>query len=112
MAYIADLIHVLDIIFMLIASRREKKVTTRIIKTTIVLYQASQKRRDVYTTIKLLPITFFGGCNVKSEMESIAKSRYTINDDLKEKIEKIMPAELEGDEDWDPPQSHSSNLAQ
>ena len=111
MAYITDLTHVLDIIFTLTVSRKEEKLTIRIIKTAIVLYQTSQKRRDVHNKIKELPIAFFGGCDVNAEMESIVKSRYTTDDDLKEKVEKMTPAELEGDEDWDPSQSRDSRMA-
>ena len=107
MAYITDLIHVLHIISTLTAIRREKSLTVRIIKVAIVLYQTSQKRRDVHTTIGLFS---FG--DAKSELESIAKSRYTTDDDLKQKVEKITAAELEGDDDWDPPQSHGGNLTQ
>ena len=110
-AYITDLTHVLDIIFTLTASRKEEKLTIKIIKAAIVLYQTSQRRRDVHNKIKELPIAFFGGCDVNVEMESIVKSRYTTDDDLKEKVEKMTPAELEGDEDWDPSQSHDSRMA-
>ena len=112
MAYITDLTHVLDIIFTLTTSRNEKKLTIRIIKAAIVLYQTSQRRRDVHTKIKELPIAFFGGCDVIVEMESIVKSRYTTDDDLKKNVEERTPAELEGEEDWDPPQSHGGNLAE
>jgi len=112
MAYITDLTHVLDIIFTLTVSRSGKKLTTGIIKAAIVLYQMSQRRRDVHTRIKELPIGFFKGCDVNAEMESIVKSRYTTDDDLKEKVEKVTPAELEGDEDWASPQSPVGNLAQ
>ena len=45
-------------------------------------------------------------------MESIVKSRYTTDDDLKKNVEERTPAELEGEEDWDPPQSHGGNLAE
>ena len=112
MAYIVDLTHVLDIIFTLIVSSNEKKLTTGIIKAAIVLYQMSQRRRDVHAHIKGLPIGFFKGCDVSAEMESIVKSRYITDDDLKEKVEKVTPAELEGDEDWASPQSPGGNLAQ
>ena len=108
-AYIADLTHVLDIIFTLVASRREKQLTIRIIKTAIVLYQTSQRRRDVHIKIKRLPIGFFGGCDVNMEMESCVKSRYIIDEDLRKKIDEISPAELEGEEDWNPPQSDGGN---
>ena len=111
MAYIADLTHVLDIVFTLTTSGDEKKLTIRIIKTAIVLYQASQRRRDVHTKINELPIAFFGGCDVNAEMESIVKSRYITDGELKEKVEKITPTESEGDEDWDASQSHGGNLA-
>ena len=112
MAYITDLTHVLDIIFVLTASRDERKPTIRIIKTAIVLYQMSQRRWDVHTKIKELSIGFFGGCDVNTEMESIVKSRYITDGELKEKVEMITSAELEGDEDWDAPQSHGGNLVQ
>ena len=110
MAYITDLTHVLDIIFMLTVSRNEKKLTIGTIKTAIVLYQTSQRRRDVHTKIKEFPIALFGGRNVNAEVESIVKSRYTTDGDLKERVEKITPEELEGDEDWDAPQSHGGKL--
>ena len=112
MAYITDLIHVLDVMFTLTATSRAENLTTRIIKTAIIFYYMSQRRRDVHTKIKELPIALFGGCDVNAELESIVKSRYTTDNDLKEKVEKITPTELEGDEDWDAPQSHGGNLAQ
>jgi len=109
-AYIADLTHVLDIIFTLVANRREKQLTIRIIKVAIVTYQTSMKRRDVHIKIKGLPIAaLVGGCDVNAEMESIVKSRYITDDDLKEKVDKITPVELKGDEDWNDPQSHGGN---
>ena len=108
-AYIADLTHVLDIIFTLVASRREKQLTIKIIKTAIVTYQTSMKRRDVHANIKELPIVLVGGCNVNAEMESIVKSRYITDGELKGNVEKITPAELEGEEGWSPPQSHGGN---
>ena len=110
MAYITDLTHVLDIIFTLTASRDEKKLTTGIIKTAIVLYHMSQRRRDVHTKIKEFPVALFASRNVNAELESIVKSRYTTDGDLKERVEKITPEELEGDEDWDAPQSHGGKL--
>ncbi|KIM66452.1 hypothetical protein SCLCIDRAFT_1211206 [Scleroderma citrinum Foug A] len=110
MAYITDLTHVMDIIFTLTVSRNEKKLAIRIIKAAIVLYQTSQRRRDVHIKIKELPIErFFGGCDINAEMESIVKSRYTTDDDLKDKVEKITSAELEGDEDWELP--HGGDFA-
>lgn len=108
-AYIADLTHVLDIIFTLVASRREKQLTIRIIKAAIVTYQTSMKRRDVHAKIKELPIALVGGCNIIVETESFVKSRYITDEDLRKKIEEISLADLEGVEDWNPPQSHGGN---
>jgi len=100
MAYITDLTHVLDIIFTLTVSRSVEKLTIKIIKAAIVLYQMSQRRVDVHTKIKELPIAVFRGCDVNAEMESIVKSRYITDVDLKERVEEITPADLDGEEDW------------
>ncbi|KAL4077788.1 hypothetical protein J3A83DRAFT_4156097 [Scleroderma citrinum] len=104
-AYITDLTHVLDILFTLTAIRSKKDLTIRVIKAAIVMYQTSQRRRDVHNKIKGLTIAFFGGCDVIDETELFVKSRYIDDVDLKQSVEGIPPAELEGEEDWNPSQS-------
>ncbi|KAL4077790.1 hypothetical protein J3A83DRAFT_4369168 [Scleroderma citrinum] len=110
-AYITDLTHVLDILFTLIASRSEKNLTKGLITTAVVVFQTSQRRRDVHTKIRELAITFFGGCDVIGETESFVKSRYIEDIELKQKVEQMTPGELEGEEGLNWPQSDDNKPA-
>ncbi|KAL4063061.1 hypothetical protein V8B97DRAFT_2087741 [Scleroderma yunnanense] len=107
-AYTTDLTHVLDILFTLSASRSENNLTIKVIKVAIIAYQTSQRKMDVHNKVKGLSFKLIGGCDVPVEMESLVKSRYIADNDLKQKVEVIMPAELEGEQYWEYDQALSN----
>ncbi|KAL4077465.1 hypothetical protein J3A83DRAFT_4368789 [Scleroderma citrinum] len=100
MAYIADLTNILDILFTLTASRSEENLNIRTIKAAWMAYYGSMRRKHVHAQIRGCSVAIFGSSGVVSEIESIVRKRYVIDEELVKAIRKISPADLEGEEAW------------
>ena len=106
MAYIVDLVHVLEILFALTANVNEKNLTRRAIKRAFTLYYGSQMKTTAHSRIR--------GVNfstpqmpesdiILDEIVSLVRNSCTDDAEVSQSLGRIPPADLAGDEDWDPP---------
>ena len=100
MAYIADLTHVLDILFTLTSRRGQENLNVKTIKAAVMAYHKSMRRNQVHTQIRGCSVAIFGSSGVVTEIESLVLKRYVIDEELMKAIGKITPEQLEGEEDW------------
>ncbi|KIK20106.1 hypothetical protein PISMIDRAFT_682616 [Pisolithus microcarpus 441] len=100
MAYIVDLTHVLEILFLLTADARGKKLTRRAIKLAYKAYYDSSWMRNVHVETRLFENRVGAQDSVLEKITSLISS-----DEAEAKVrttlEGLPPFELEGDEEWD-----------
>ncbi|KAI6103037.1 hypothetical protein F5141DRAFT_1217616 [Pisolithus sp. B1] len=100
MAYIVDLIHVLEILFTLTANDSEKELTRRAIKIAFKAYHHSGMRRDAHAQIKSFDCKVPGRDAVLDMIVSLVRMSRIDDADLTRAIRNIPREELERDEDW------------
>ncbi|KAI6152672.1 P-loop containing nucleoside triphosphate hydrolase protein [Pisolithus tinctorius] len=100
MAYIVDLTHVLEILFLHTAEAKGKKLTRRAIKLAFKAYYESSWRRNVHTDIRL-----FEG-RIGAQDPILEKITFLISSadaeaNVRAAIEGLPPFDSEVDEEWD-----------
>ena len=104
MAYIVDLVHVLEILFVLTASVNEKKLTRRAIKRAFTVYYNSRMKITAHSRIRKFD---FSGTRIPGrdiildEIISLVRNSCTDDAEVSQLLDRISPADLAGDEDWD-----------
>ena len=104
MAYIVDLIHVLEILFALTASVNEKDLTRRAIKRAFTVYHDSQMKITAHDRIRKFDFSkaqIPGRDIILEEIVSLVRNSYTNDEELSQLLARIPPADLASDEDWD-----------
>ena len=102
MAYIVDLTNVLDILFTLTSHKSQENLNIRTIKAALLAYYESMRRKHVHIHIRECSVAIFGSSGVVVEIELLLSNRYDIDKELVERIGKITPDRLEGEEAWYP----------
>ncbi|KIK19422.1 hypothetical protein PISMIDRAFT_13693 [Pisolithus microcarpus 441] len=100
MAYIVDLIHVLEILFTLTPNDSEKKLTRRAIKLAFNAYHDSEMRRNTHVQVKNFDCKGPGRDVVFEKVVSLVRMSPTDDVDLTRAIGSIPGSELERDEEW------------
>ncbi|KAI6046612.1 hypothetical protein EDC04DRAFT_2887878 [Pisolithus marmoratus] len=110
MAYIVDLIHVLEILFTLTANDSQKKLTRRAIKIAFRAYYDSDMMRNAHAQIKDFDYKMPGRDAVLEKIVSLVRMSRIDDVELSRAIGRITASELEQDEEWhtdaDGPQTH------
>ncbi|KAL4065556.1 hypothetical protein V8B97DRAFT_1150174 [Scleroderma yunnanense] len=88
MAYIVDLTHVMDILFILTDGRNEQGITLDFIQSVIAAYRESKKQRNVYSKIRAFPGTIRGG-DITSEIKSLVSTGFDNDKELEHQIGRI-----------------------
>jgi len=93
MAYIVDLTHVMDLLFMLTVGKDEQELQPSIINNTVLAYSESAKRRNGHTKIKAFTGSIIGyGGDVFSEIEFLVTTGCDGDEELGRSIENIANA--------------------
>ncbi|KAL4077538.1 hypothetical protein J3A83DRAFT_1606447 [Scleroderma citrinum] len=103
MAYIVDLIHVLEILFALTANTSGKNLTRRAIKLAFKVYHDSQMKDNAHTRIRGFDFSntqIPGRDIILEEIVSLARISYTDDSVLSQMLTGNSSANLEKDEDW------------
>ncbi|KAI6019023.1 hypothetical protein BKA83DRAFT_4312134 [Pisolithus microcarpus] len=100
MAYIVDLIHVLEILFTLTSNDSEKKLTRRAIKLAFNAYHDSEMRHNTHVQVKDFDCKGPGRDVVFEKVVSLVRMSPTDDVDLTRAIGSIPGSELERDEEW------------
>ncbi|KAI6113476.1 hypothetical protein EDD16DRAFT_1137905 [Pisolithus croceorrhizus] len=100
MAYIVDLIHVLEILFTLTANHGGEELKRRAIKLAFKAYHDSEMRRNAHAQIKGLDYEIPGSDAVLDMIVSLVRMSPTDDVDLTTAIKNIPKEELELDEEW------------
>ena len=106
MAYIVNLVHVLEILFALTASVNEKKLTRRAIKRAFTIYHDSQMKANAHSRIREFDFSntqIPGRDIILDEIIFLVKNSCTDDPEVSQSLARIPLADLAGDEDWDPP---------
>ena len=106
MAYIVDLVHVLEILFALTANVNGKNLTRRAIKRAFTLYHGSQMKITAHDRIRKFDFSkaqIPGRDIILEEIVSLVRNSCTDDAEVSQSLGRIPPADLAGDEDWDPP---------
>ncbi|KIK11354.1 hypothetical protein PISMIDRAFT_690419, partial [Pisolithus microcarpus 441] len=100
MAYIVDLIHVLEILFTLTSDDSEKKLTRRAIKVAFNAYHDSNMMRNAHAQIKDFDCKGPGRDVVLEKVISLVRMSRIDDVDLVRAVRNIPRSELERDEEW------------
>ena len=106
MAYIVNLVHVLEILFALTASVNEKSLTRRAIKGAFKVYYDSRMKTTAHSRIREFD---FSNAQIQScdiildKIISLIKDSCTDDTEVLQSLARILSAEQAEDEDWDPP---------
>ena len=103
MAYIVDLVHVLEILFALTASVNEKDLTCRAIKRAFAVYHGSQMKATAHSRIRGFNFTtqIPGRDIILDEIVSLVRNSCTDDAEVSQLLTRIPPADPTEDEDWD-----------
>ena len=104
MAYIVDLVHVLEILFALTASVNEKELTRRAIKRAFTVYHGSQMKITAHSRIREFDFTdtrIPGRDIIFEEITSLVRNSCTDDAEVSQLLTRIPPTDLTEDEDWD-----------
>ncbi|KAI5983126.1 hypothetical protein EDD15DRAFT_2318369 [Pisolithus albus] len=100
MAYIVDLTHVLEILFLLTADARGKKLTRRAIKLAFRTYYDSLWMRNVHTEIRRFENRVGAQDLVLEKITSLISSDEA-EVEVRAALEGLPPFQPDGDEEWD-----------
>ncbi|KAI6113482.1 hypothetical protein EDD16DRAFT_1138069 [Pisolithus croceorrhizus] len=100
MAYIVDLIHVLEILFTLTSNDSEKKLTRRAIKLAFNAYHGSDVMRNAHVQIKDFDYKVPGRDAVLEKIVSLVTVSRIDDDALIRTVGRIPREQLEQDEEW------------
>lgn len=100
MAYIVDLIHVLEILFTLTANDNQKELTRRAIKIAFNAYHDSEMMRNAHAQIKNFDYKIPGRDAVLEKIVFLVRMSRIDDVDLSRTLGRISPSELERDEEW------------
>lgn len=93
MAYIVDLTHVMDLLFMLTVGKDEQELKPSIINDTVFAYSESAKRRNAHAKIKAFTGKIIGsGEDVFAEIESLITTGCDGDEELGRIIENMANA--------------------
>ena len=104
MAYIVDLVHVLEILFALTASVNEKNLIRGAIKCALKVYHDSLMKATAHSRIRRFDFsnTRIPGRNIiLNEIVSSVSNSCTADAEVSQSVARILPANLAKDEDWD-----------
>ena len=104
MAYIVDLVHVLEILFTITASVNEKNLTRRAIKRAFTLYHGSQMKTTAHSRIRGFNFSTTqipGRDIILEEIVSLVRNSCTDDAEVSQLLTRIPPADPTEDEDWD-----------
>ncbi|KAI6046615.1 hypothetical protein EDC04DRAFT_2887881 [Pisolithus marmoratus] len=100
MAYILDLVHVLEILFTLTASSNAKKLTRGAISAAFNAYYYSEMRRNAHKQIKDFDFRIPGPDPVLQEIISLVRMSPINENDISTVIERISQEVLTRDDGW------------
>ncbi|KAI5991360.1 hypothetical protein EDC04DRAFT_2911527 [Pisolithus marmoratus] len=100
MAYILDLVHVLEILFTLTATNNEKNLTRGAIRVAFNAYYDSEMRRSAHKQIKDFDFRIPGPDPVLQEIISLVRMSPTNNDHISGILQSISPEDLARDDGW------------
>ncbi|KAI6019546.1 hypothetical protein PISMIDRAFT_152987 [Pisolithus microcarpus 441] len=100
MAYIVDLVHVLEILFSLTASNNEKKLTRGAVSSAFNAYYDSEMRRDVHRQIKGVGYNIPGRDAVLDKIITLVSTSPTDDSDISSALRKIPLESLARDDEW------------
>ncbi|KAI6103036.1 hypothetical protein F5141DRAFT_1211784 [Pisolithus sp. B1] len=100
MAYIVDLVHVLEILFSLTAGNNEKKLTRGAVSSAFNAYYDSEMRRNVHQRIKRFNYKLPGCDTVLDEIISLVGTSPIDDSDISTALRNIPPESLAKDDDW------------
>ncbi|KAI6041813.1 hypothetical protein EDC04DRAFT_2601446 [Pisolithus marmoratus] len=100
MAYILDLVHVLEILFTLTANNNEKKLTRGAISVAFNAYYYSEMRHDAHKQIKDFDFRIPGPDPVLQEIISLVRMSPINNDHISGTLQSISPEDLARDDEW------------
>lgn len=100
MAYIVDLVHVLEILFALTANNNEKKLTRGAITLAFNAYYYSEMRLSAHQRIKRFDFKVPGRDTVLEKIISLVRMSPVADSDISRVLASVRPADLERDEEW------------
>lgn len=87
MAYIVDLTHVMDVLFMLTDGKNDQEVTFAIIQEAVDAYRESEKRKNTHAKVKEFSGTVFGsGGDLASGIGSLICQGCNDDEKLRQRI--------------------------
>ncbi|KIK17555.1 hypothetical protein PISMIDRAFT_222223 [Pisolithus microcarpus 441] len=100
MAYIVDLVHVLEILFSLTASNSGKKLTRGAVSSAFNAYYDSEMRYNVHRQIKSFDYKIPGRDTVLEEIISLVGMSPIDDNDISSAFQRIPLESLEKDDEW------------
>ncbi|KAI6135274.1 hypothetical protein EV401DRAFT_519700 [Pisolithus croceorrhizus] len=100
MAYIVDLVHILEILFTLTANSNEKKLTRGAVSSAFNAYYDSEMRRNVHRQINSLDYRIQGRDTILDKIISLVKTSPTKDSDISRALRNIPSESLAKDDDW------------
>ncbi|KAI6046614.1 hypothetical protein EDC04DRAFT_2995151 [Pisolithus marmoratus] len=100
MAYIVDLVHILDILFALTANNNEKKLTRGAISVALDTYYQSEMRRNTHQQIKSFDYKIPRRDTVLDKIISLVRMSPIDDNDISEALGKIPSEHLAQDKEW------------
>ena len=104
MAYIVDLVHVLEILFAFTANVDKRKPTPSAIKWAFRVYHDSRMKITVHSRIREFDFSdaqIPGRDIILEGIASLVRNRCTDDAEVSQLLARIPPADPAGDEDWD-----------
>ncbi|KAI6019514.1 hypothetical protein BKA83DRAFT_4306948 [Pisolithus microcarpus] len=100
MAYIVDLVHVLEILFSLMANNSGKKLTRGAVSSAFNAYYDSEMRYNVHQRIKGFDYKIPGRDTVLDEIISLVRTSPIDDNDISSALQKIPLESLAKDDEW------------
>ncbi|KIK11353.1 hypothetical protein PISMIDRAFT_502987 [Pisolithus microcarpus 441] len=100
MAYIVDLVHILEILFSLTAGDDEKKLTRGAVSSAFNAYYDSEMRYNVHRRIKGFDYKIPGRDTVLEEIISLVRTSPIDDNDISSALRKIPLESLAKDDEW------------
>ncbi|KAI6100691.1 hypothetical protein EDD16DRAFT_1717210 [Pisolithus croceorrhizus] len=100
MAYIVDLVHILEILFSLTANSNEKKLTRGAVSAAFNAYYDSEMRRSVHQRINRFDFKIPGRDTVLDEIISLVRTSPIDDSDISSALRKVPLESLAKDDDW------------